>query len=129
MPPSATGSIIEDRRRRDTTFAVRFRANGGKRYARLGKRSEGWNRVKAQKALEDVLAEVRLGIWRPPAQPVPEAPRECPTFWDFSRSWYDRQCAEGGHNGDGLSEGGKTDLKWRLNNHLRLAFGPKRLVK
>jgi integrase len=129
MPRPATGSIQEDRRTKDTVYGLRFKALGKKHYQRCGKHSDGWNRSMAEEALKDVLAEVRLGTWRPPAPPVEEVrePCECPTFWAFAREWYDKQCAEGGRNGSGLSEGGKKDLKWRLNNHLRQAFGTKRL--
>jgi len=126
MGRTARGSVIEDRRQRDTTFAVRFTVNGNKQYQRCGKRSEGWDRAKAQRALDDTMAEVRLGIWQPPAVEL-EEPREVPTFWAFATDWFAKQSAEGGRYGGGLTEAGQDDLKWRLNKHLRHAFGSKRL--
>jgi integrase len=126
MPRPASGSVIEDRRTRDVTFGLRFSADGRKRYQRCGKRSEGWDRAKAQNALDDTLAEVRLGIWQPPAVELEES-REVPTFWAFATDWFAKQSAEGGRDGSGLTKAGRDDLKWRLNVHLRHAFGSKRL--
>jgi integrase len=126
MGRPATGSVTEYRTAGDVSFYLRFSAGGRKRHQRCGKRSEGWNRVRAQKALEDTMAEVQLGIWRPPAVEVEES-RECPTFWAFATDWFAKQSAEGGRYGGGLTKAGKDDLKWRLNCHLRHFFGTKKL--
>jgi integrase len=130
MARPATGNIMEDRRTKDTVYGLRFRVNGQRQYQRLGSRSEGWTRAKAEEARKDIQAEVRLGTWQPPAPATASAieePREVPTFWAFAREWFARRCDEGGRRGKGLTERGRMDLKWRLNVHLRPAFGLKRL--
>jgi integrase len=128
MPRPATGQVVVDKRRRSPVFALRFRACGRRQYVTLGTADEGWTRTKAQTELENVLADVRRGIWRPPVAPEPApAPREIPTFHRFATDWYERQKVEGGRKGTGLSEGGKADLSWRLTNHLLPAFAASRL--
>ena len=42
---------------------------------------DGWTRQRAQEELENVLADVRRGIWQAPEpEPVIEEPRREPTF-------------------------------------------------
>jgi hypothetical protein len=63
MPRPATGQVIVDKRRRSPTFGLRFRAYGRREYIALGTAKEGWTRAKAQTELQNVLADVRRGIW------------------------------------------------------------------
>jgi hypothetical protein len=54
----------------------------------LGRRSEGWTSRQAEQELENVMADVRRGIWQPPApNPEPEPPRTEPTFHEFATEW------------------------------------------
>jgi integrase len=82
--------VVERERRRGRSYALRFLAYGGRHYVSLGYSSEGWDRRGAEKALGDILMEVRRGTWvrpRPnfrrregnPSGPPP------PTFGDFAR--------------------------------------------
>jgi integrase len=93
----------------------------------LGTAEEGWTRAKAQGELQNVLAEVRRGIWQPPVTEPMHAPREIPTFHAFASQWFERQTVEGGRRGEGLSDAGKADLQWRLSNHLLPAFSSRRV--
>jgi integrase len=127
MPRPATGQVIVDARRRSPTFGLRFRAYGRREYVALGTAAEGWTRAKAQTELENILADVRRGIWRPPAAEVVQPLRTMPTFHVFASEWFDRQTIEGGRRGDGLSDAGKAALRWVISNHLLPAFAPKRL--
>ena len=127
MPRPATGQVIVDKRRRSPTFGLRFRAYGRREYVALGTANEGWTQAKAQTELQNILADVRHGIWRPPVVDVPQAPREVPTFHQFSSEWFERQTIEGGRHGSGLSAAGKADLEWRLSNHLLPVFASRRL--
>lgn len=69
------------------TFALRFHAYGKRRYVRLGTEEEGWNRKRATEELENVLADVRRGMWRPShADETTEAPPE-PTLHEFASEW------------------------------------------
>jgi hypothetical protein len=68
-------------------FALRFTAYGERRYVTLGSPEEGWSQARAEADLENVLADVRRGIWKPhlvelPAEP--EGPRKDPTFHEFA---------------------------------------------
>jgi integrase len=119
--------VVVDKRRRSPTFGLRFRAYGRREYVSLGTAEDGWTRAKAQTELQNVLADVRRGIWRPPVLEPAQAPREVPTFHVFASEWFERQKAEGGRRGRGLSDAGAADLTWRLSNHLLPVFASQRL--
>ncbi len=127
MARPATGQVVVDTRRRSPTYGLRFRAYGRREYITLGTANEGWTRTKAQTELQNVLADVRRGIWRPPVVEVAQAPREVPTFHVFASEWFERQKVEGGRRGGGLSNAGTADLEWRLSNHLLPVFASRRL--
>jgi integrase len=127
MARPATGQVVVDKRRRSPTFGLRFRAYGRREYVALGTAAEGWTRAKAQTELQNVLADVRRGIWRPAVVEVVQAPRETPSFHEFASEWFERQKVEGGRSGKGLSPKGCEDLQWRLSNHLLPVFASRRL--
>jgi integrase len=81
----------------------------------------------AKEQLQNVLADVRRGIWRPAVTETVEAPRAVPTFHEFASEWFERQRIEGGSRGRGLSVGGIADLEWRLSTHLLPAFASQRV--
>ncbi|MGN6372155.1 MAG: tyrosine-type recombinase/integrase [Solirubrobacteraceae bacterium] len=116
-----------DKRRRSPTFGLRFRAYGRREYVTLGTAHEGWTHEKAHTELQNVLADVRRGIWQPPAPQVVQAPRQVPTFHEFATEWFERQKLEGGRQGKGLAKKSRHDLEWRLSNHLLPVFARKRL--
>ncbi|HTX12208.1 MAG TPA: tyrosine-type recombinase/integrase [Solirubrobacteraceae bacterium] len=127
MPRPATGQVIVDKRRRSPSFGLRFRAYGRREYVALGTAAEGWTQAQAQTELQNILADVRRGIWRPAVVEVVQAPREIPTFHEFASEWFDRQTLEGRRRGDGLSDAGKATLRWVISNHLLPAFASRRL--
>jgi integrase len=128
MGRPATGSVIEDRRSADTGFGLRFTAYGQRRSVALGRRSKGWTRERADEELQNVLADVRRGIWQPPKrQPPVSDEREIPTFHEFASEWFERQKLEGGRRGGGLTKAGTADLLWRLSNHLLPVFKDVRI--
>src|SRR4051812_28360549 len=87
MARPATGQVVERSGKRGTTFALRFRAYGKRQFITLGSSADGWTAEKARDELQNVLADVRRGIWRPPApEPVVEAPQD-PTFHEFASEW------------------------------------------
>jgi hypothetical protein len=86
MARKATGQVVEPKDGR--AWAIRFRANGKRRYITLGTTTEGWNRERAEVELRDVLADVERGIRRP-AEPAPEVDvKEEPTFHEFASEWW-----------------------------------------
>ncbi|TML61877.1 MAG: site-specific integrase [Actinobacteria bacterium] len=121
MARPATGQVVVDTRRKSPVFALRFRAYGKRRYVTLGTKEQGWSDDRAKEELQNVLADVRRGIWRPPEPaPVPEEPQEEPIFWDFAREWLQRR----EHEVDARTV---EHWAWALNCHLRDAFGRLRL--
>jgi len=107
------GQVLERERDHDVVFALRFYAYGKRRYLTLGGRSEGWTRERAEVELQNVLADVRRGIWQPD-EPVeePQPPAREPTFHEFASEWLQ------GRQADGLSERTIDDLRWSLEVHL-----------
>jgi hypothetical protein len=73
MARPATGQIIERQGTRGRTFGLRFRAYGDRHYITAA----AVTRAQAEIELANVLADVRRGIWRPPA-PSAEPPAEEP---------------------------------------------------
>jgi integrase len=109
-PP--TGQVLERTGKRGRTFAIRFRAYGRREYLTLGSTDDGWTRQRAELELENVLADVRRGIWRPPVTHEPEAPAIEPTFHEFASEWLAARQLEG------LAEKTIADLRWSLELHL-----------
>src|SRR4051812_22236520 len=87
MTRRSAGQVIERTRATDTFFGLRFHAYGKRPYVSLGKKSEGWTRAKAEDELQNVLADVRRGLWRPHAPEVVDQPVEVPTFREFASKW------------------------------------------
>ncbi len=122
------------KRAKGTAWGLRFRTPSGERvYERLGSTLEGMTRQDADQAAKDLLARVRLGIYRTRAElqrerEEREAQRvEVPPFDAFAKQWFDRRCELGGRSGKGLSESGRADLRNILDQHLLPWFGGFRL--
>jgi integrase len=120
MPRPATGSVVETRTARGTSYALRFRAYGQRRYVTLGTTDDGWNRARAELELQNVVADVRRGIWRPPAPAVPFELQADPTFHEFASTWF------GAHRGE-WAPNTVLDYEWQLRNHLLPFFASHRL--
>ena len=119
MPRKPTGQVLERKRQRGRVYALRFRAYGERQYVTLGATEDGWTRKAAEEELQNVLADVRRGIWRPPA-PDPEPEQRDPSFHEFSTAWYRGVEL-------GLAERTQVDYTWRLSNHLLPYFARMRL--
>src|SRR5436305_4910403 len=88
MPRPASGQVVERTTARGRTFALRFRAYGRRQYVTLGTAEQGWTRQRGETELENVLADVRRGIWQPPKPaPVVEIAAD-PTFHEFASGWF-----------------------------------------
>src|SRR2546421_5592605 len=108
MAKPATGQIVERHGTRGTTYGARFCAYGKRRYVTLGVATH----ADAQTELENILADVRRGIWREPASAnVVEARREEPTFHVFASEYVESRRIE-------LKVRSIEDLEWALSNHL-----------
>jgi len=65
MAKRARGEVVIREWRTGRGFALRFSAYGRRRYVTLGLECEGWTSERAQEELENVLADVRRGLWVP----------------------------------------------------------------
>lgn len=120
MARQATGQVVERKGARGTTFGLRFRASGRRRYVTLGSTEEGWDRKRAEVELENVLADVRRGRWQPPEPPPVVEPREEPDFHRFASEYVEARRHE-------LRPRSVEALVWALSGHLLPAFGHHRL--
>ena len=76
MARKPTGGIVTRQGKNGTTYQLRFLADGRRQYLTLGSAADGWDRAKAEAELQNVLADVRRGVWKPPAPA--RAPRDRP---------------------------------------------------
>jgi integrase len=120
MPRPATGQVIEKLTAGGRVFALRFRAYGRREYMRLGTVEDGWSRKRAEVELENVLADVRRGIWRPAEQAIQEVPRQMPSFHEFASEWFEATKGE-------WRPKTQRDYQWQLSNHLLPFFKAHRL--
>jgi len=112
MPRPATGQVIERVTRSGlTSYSLRFRAYGQRRFLHLGY-SPSWTGKRAEDELANVLADVRRGTWRPPEDLEPEPAAEVPTFHVFASEWV------AARELDGLRPRTLEYLKWALTDHL-----------
>ena len=120
MARKPTGQVLAIRRKGGTTYALRFRAYGQRRYVTLGSSKDGWSSARANDELQNVLADVRRGLWRA-AEPPPE-PRERPepTFHEFASEWFHARKDE-------WSANTLLDYQWQLSHHLLPHFASFRL--
>jgi len=92
MRARSQGQVVERVWRRGRGYALRFRAYDERQYLTLGLETEGWTRKRAEQELQNILADVRRGLWVPPgrkskgrASGGQKAPDGCPLFGVFAR--------------------------------------------
>jgi len=120
MSRRAAGTVIPPKGQR-RSWAIRFSAYGEKRYVRLGRPEDGWNRQRAIEELENVLADVRRGIWQPAAPGrTPVEVRRDPVFVEFAEEWIAAASP-------GWRRRTEEHYRWALKNHLLPFFGRHRL--
>ena len=112
MAPNATGEVLQRRRGGLVVYALRFRAYGKRRYLTLGTKAEGWSRARADEELQNVLADVRRGLWRPPVSRSEAAVDEGATFHEFASEWFEAM------RNEGLARNTLLDYEWQLTHHL-----------
>jgi integrase len=130
MPRPASGSILPrtlaDGNR---SFRLRFHAYGQRHDVFLHKQpgcecgcGGGWDEPAARTELGNILARVRVGVWKPAEPPVaPEPPAKIPTFHEYASEWLQRKI-DGVTTDRPLAE--KTILHYRivLTRHLLPIF-------
>lgn len=122
------GQVVERRWRSGRGFALRFLAYGERRYVTLGREGEGWDRRRAELELQNVMADVRRGVWiapdrnqRPkrPGEPL-DGPGEL-SFHRFASEWF------AGRRGE-VSDRTREYSEWALTLHLLPYFATWRLA-
>jgi integrase len=83
------GEVLFRERTRGGVYALRFWAYGKRRYVTLGNACDGWAWDKAEEELQNVLADVRRGLWVPSGrqQDRPDEanhPGDVPLFGPFA---------------------------------------------
>jgi integrase len=116
MARRATGAVVERKRDRGRVYGLRFTAYGIRRFVTL---PDGTTHSQAEHELQNVLADVRRGVWRPDEPPA-EATPPMPTFHVFASAWFENKRPE-------LAAKTETDYRWRLSNHLLPYFQHLRL--
>jgi hypothetical protein len=108
MRRDATGQPVATKRQKGTVWGLRFRTASGERvYETLGRSSDGMSRREAERAADEPLARVRLGIYRTRAERERERAErearrdEAPLFARFADEWFERRCDLGGRAGNG----------------------------
>lgn len=66
MAARSQGQVLERAWKSGRGYALRFNAYGERQYLTLGPETEGWTRKRAEAELQNILADVRRGIWIPP---------------------------------------------------------------
>jgi integrase len=111
MEKRARGEIrVHERVNGRRTFSIRFRVEGRRHSVTLGTDAEGWTQRKAERKLEDVLAQVRAGVWEPEPPPEEAGVAEL-TFHGFASRWWVARKGE-------LRPNTRLDYEWRLCKHL-----------
>lgn len=117
MAVGTAGSVAERRAAdRTTVYALRFPAFGKRQQVTLGRADEGWTRARAEEELANVLADVRRGIWQPPARAVEpvEEPARVPSLHEFASAWFRRRVVL-----SGLAESTQQNLTWEIGHLVR----------
>src|SRR5436309_430229 len=88
MARRSTGSVQIRKRKTGTYFALRFSAYGERQFVSLGRAEDGWTQAKAEQERDNILADVRRGIWQPPApEPNEVEARQAPSLHVFASEW------------------------------------------
>lgn len=101
-------------------YALRFRAYGERQYVTLGFERDGWDWEKADEELQNILADVRRGLWVPPTKrkrrgAEEAAPGEVPLFGGFASALVAEREGQ-------VAEKTTTHEKWALG-HVLPFFG------
>lgn len=89
MAREATGQVVTRKGKRGITYAARVRAYGERHYLSLGYSWDGYTRRRADTELQNILADIRRGIWKPPQPEPAPTPAQDPTFHEFASQWLD----------------------------------------
>jgi integrase len=122
------GTVVQRQWKSGKGFALRFSAYGERRYVTLGLAADGWTRGAAEEELDNIMADVRRGIWTPPQRNVvakvepsddDAVDGEDPLVHEFAEQWLQSRRGE-------VSDSTMDFYGWGLS-HLLPFFGSWRL--
>lgn len=118
MARPATGAVVPTKA---GGWALRFTAYGKRRYTTLTP-ADAWTLDQAEAELQNVMADVRRGTWRPPNPAVESAPAptDDPTFHEFASEWFENARF-------GRKQSTVDGIAWRLSYVLLPYFQHHRL--
>jgi integrase len=131
MGAKREGTVVERATKSGITYALRFIAYGERMYLTLGSDRDGLTREAAETELDNIIADVRRGIWKAPERDAStEADRQTAeqdgdgqtqaaelTFYEFSKQRLDKRKLE-------VSQRMWEYEEWALRIHLWPYFGP-----
>jgi integrase len=137
MPRPPKGSVNTKKLSDGTrAFALRFRADGRRETVTLHERpgclcgcGGGWDETGARTELGNILALVRVGLWKRPELPPPITAMDAsgvPLFADYSTVWLQAKI-DGVYGDKPISDSTAADYRWRFRCHLNPYFGHLRL--
>lgn len=120
MAARSKGEVIERDWKSGRGYALRFWAYGEREYLTLGFERDGWTYEGAEEELDNILADVRRGIWVSPKKKKRRAPEvdeegDVPIFGPFARQLVASRKGQ-------VSENHIAFLEWTLR-HLLPYFG------
>lgn len=103
------------------TYSVRVRWQGERLTLRLGSELEGRNLPLAELKLQEIMAEIAAGIWRPPLPDISPEEHD-PTFHQFASMWLDRHSID-------LDQSTRTSYGHVLSRYILPEFKDHRLTE
>ncbi|MEA2361297.1 MAG: integrase [Thermoleophilaceae bacterium] len=99
MAAKSQGQVLERVWKSGRGYALRFRAYGERQYVTLGLERDGWTRKRAEDELQNIVADVRRGLWIPPDRrrrntASDGGPDPAPRFGPFAREYVAARKAE-----------------------------------
>jgi integrase len=93
--PRRPGVQITRNRRNDgsTTYALRVRIGGSDDRVPLGNSTYGWDEARAERARQQLLAKIELGLWSPRSAGAGGNYDEEPTFRELATDWFEARQA------------------------------------
>jgi integrase len=114
MPRRPGVQITRDRRNDgSTTYALRVRVGGTDDRVSLGNSNDGWDEARAERAREQLLAKIELGLWSPRTSRSSADYDEEPSFRELATDWLEARQAN-----PAISPATTTRDRWALTRYL-----------
>lgn len=119
MPRRPGVQITRDRRADGSvTFGLRVRVGGADERVPLGNTGGGWDEVRAERAREQLLAKIHLGLWSPRQIPAAGSYDQEPTFRELATDWLDER-----RRNPAIRPRTIEHNEWQLSRYLAPFFG------